>query len=247
MYGVHEATSYLASHISGCARNRFGLGLFDDDDSPSGRGGRDSKLAVAQDLFVHHFGSRIFTGNGVDTNRLLDKNATKFAAKWGNAVPQKLRVTLRPFSPRPQTHQQGAIDPQMSQRSVCSVVKSSSEPMLGRFVRSWIIRVHLCYLWRDNSVLLLWQSNNPCSSDRLCGSRQFVAYSNLKMSVEAGLMLTLGSWRAIVIIGKQKDHCPRRHFLSPACIDTAENSHLLRAQRPGRHLTGRGDPTPSRR
>ena len=110
--------------------------------SPSGRGGIE--LAVAQDLFVHHFGSRIFTGNGVDTNRLLDKNATKFAAKWGNAVPQKLRVTLRPFSPRPQTHQEGAIDPQMSQRSVCSVVKSSSEPMLGTFVRSWIIRVHLC-------------------------------------------------------------------------------------------------------
>jgi cellulose synthase/poly-beta-1,6-N-acetylglucosamine synthase-like glycosyltransferase len=73
-------------------------------------------MAVAQDLFVHHFGSRIFTGNGVDANRLLDKNTAKFAAKWGNAVPQKHRVTLRPFSPRPQTHQEGAIDPQMSQR-----------------------------------------------------------------------------------------------------------------------------------
>ncbi len=116
MYGVHEATDYLASHISGCARNRFGLGLFDDDDLAERARRARFELAVAQDLFVHHFGSRIFTGNGVDANRLLDKNAAKFAAKWGNAVPQKLRVTLRPFSPRPQTHQEGAIDPQMSQR-----------------------------------------------------------------------------------------------------------------------------------
>ena len=55
-------------------------------------------MAVAHDLFVHHFGSRTFAGNGIDANKLLDENAAKFAAKWGDSVPQGRRVALRAFS-----------------------------------------------------------------------------------------------------------------------------------------------------
>ena len=51
--------------------------------SPSGRGGRDFELAIARDLFVHHFGSRTFAGNGIDAEKLLNENAGRFAAKWG--------------------------------------------------------------------------------------------------------------------------------------------------------------------
>jgi GT2 family glycosyltransferase len=45
---------------------RFGLGFFDDDDlaERARRAGFD--LAAAEDLFVQHFGSRTFQGNGVD-------------------------------------------------------------------------------------------------------------------------------------------------------------------------------------
>ena len=82
---------------------RFGLGFFDDDDLAERARRAGFELAVARDLFAHHFGSRTFVGNGVDAERVLDENARRFAAKWGESVPQGRRVTLRPFAPGPQT------------------------------------------------------------------------------------------------------------------------------------------------
>ncbi len=74
---------------------RFGLGFFDDDDLAERARRAGFELAVAHDLFVHHFGSRTFVGNGVDAERVLDENAKRFAAKWGDSVPQGRRVALR--------------------------------------------------------------------------------------------------------------------------------------------------------
>jgi glycosyltransferase involved in cell wall biosynthesis len=74
---------------------RFGLGFFDDDDLAERARRAGFELAVAHDLFVHHFGSRTFVGNGVDAERLLDENAAKFVAKWGDAVRTGRRVALR--------------------------------------------------------------------------------------------------------------------------------------------------------
>ena len=62
---------------------RFGLGFFDDDDLAERARRAGFELAVAHDLFVHHFGSRTFAGNGVNAEKLLDENAGRFAAKWG--------------------------------------------------------------------------------------------------------------------------------------------------------------------
>ena len=62
---------------------RFGLGLFDDDDLAERARRAGFELAVAHDLFVHHFGSRTFQGNGIDIGKLLDENARRFAEKWG--------------------------------------------------------------------------------------------------------------------------------------------------------------------
>ena len=61
---------------------RFGLGFFDRTTSPNGRDRVGFELAVAHDLFVHHFGSRTFAGQEIDTERLLDENAGRFAEKW---------------------------------------------------------------------------------------------------------------------------------------------------------------------
>ncbi len=77
---------------------RFGLGFFDDDDLAERARRAGFELAVAQDLFVHHFGSRTFVGNGIDAAKLLDENAARFAVKWGDSVPRGVRVGLRAFS-----------------------------------------------------------------------------------------------------------------------------------------------------
>jgi len=50
---------------------QFGLGFFDDDDLAERARRAGFELAVAHDLFVHHFGSRTFQGECIDAERLL--------------------------------------------------------------------------------------------------------------------------------------------------------------------------------
>jgi predicted O-linked N-acetylglucosamine transferase (SPINDLY family)/GT2 family glycosyltransferase len=64
---------------------RFGVGFFDDD-ALSVRALRAGyKLLVAQDVFVHHFGSRTFAGLGIDCTTQLKENFERFRAKWGES------------------------------------------------------------------------------------------------------------------------------------------------------------------
>ncbi len=76
---------------------RFGVGLFDDDDLAERARRAGFELAVAHDLFVHHFGSRTFQGNGVDAKKLLGDNARRFADKWGLKAAGGKAVTLQPW------------------------------------------------------------------------------------------------------------------------------------------------------
>jgi glycosyltransferase involved in cell wall biosynthesis len=87
---------------------RFGLGLFDDDDLAVRARRAGFGLAVAHDLFIHHFGSRTFAGNGIDASRLLEENARRFAAKWGPDVPAGRRVALRPWDEQAHDASQGS-------------------------------------------------------------------------------------------------------------------------------------------
>ena len=80
---------------------RFGIGFFDDDDLAERARRAGFKLVVAHDLFIHHFGSRTFQGNGIDAEKLLDENARRFAAKWGLAAADRKPVALRPWSGLP--------------------------------------------------------------------------------------------------------------------------------------------------
>ena len=83
-----------------------GWGSCDDDLAERARRA-GFELAVAHDLFVHHYGSRTFQGNGIDTERLLQENGDKFAHKWGLPVVGQ-RVMLRPWA-------EGGNGPQMTQ------------------------------------------------------------------------------------------------------------------------------------
>jgi GT2 family glycosyltransferase len=61
---------------------QFGLGFFDEYDLCERARRAGFELAVAHDLFVHHFGSRTFAGNGIDAGKVLDENGRRFADKW---------------------------------------------------------------------------------------------------------------------------------------------------------------------
>ena len=82
---------------------RFGIGFFDDDDLAERARRAGFELAVAHDLFVHHFGSRTFAGNEIDAEKLLDENARRFAEKWGLSAINGRRVAIRPW-PGPAVH-----------------------------------------------------------------------------------------------------------------------------------------------
>jgi GT2 family glycosyltransferase/tetratricopeptide (TPR) repeat protein len=81
----------------GCFDERFGLGFFDDDDVCVRVRQAGFRLRVAQDVFVHHFGSRTFTALGVDHRQLLQENFERFRDKWGAA--ETVGYTLPPLLP----------------------------------------------------------------------------------------------------------------------------------------------------
>jgi O-antigen biosynthesis protein len=83
---------------------RFGIGFFDDDDLAERARRAGFELAVTHDLFVHHFGSRTFAGNGIDAGKVLNDNARRFADKWGLAGTNGKRVSLRPWTGPTQCH-----------------------------------------------------------------------------------------------------------------------------------------------
>src|SRR5271166_5979313 len=77
---------------------QFGLGFFDDDDLAERARRAGFELAVAHDLFVHHYGSRTLTGAGIDANKLLQENAARFAEKWGIGVGNGRAVPIEPWN-----------------------------------------------------------------------------------------------------------------------------------------------------
>ena len=76
---------------------RRGLGLFDDDDLVERARRAGFELAVAHDLFVHHFGSRTFAGARIDAEKLFSENSQRFAEKWGTPVGNGQAVALKPW------------------------------------------------------------------------------------------------------------------------------------------------------
>jgi hypothetical protein len=81
----------------------------------NGPAARDSSWPSPMILFVHHFGSRTFAGNGVNAEKLLDENAGRFAAKWGLPGTNGRRVALKPFSADPPKNGEEGSRPQSSQ------------------------------------------------------------------------------------------------------------------------------------
>jgi GT2 family glycosyltransferase len=82
----------------------YGIGNFEDDDMCLRLRSLGYETWVAQDVYVHHFGSRTFAQLGADVyNRSLHRNWALFKAKWGidPALPQgaPYQATLYGFDP----------------------------------------------------------------------------------------------------------------------------------------------------
>ena len=65
---------------------RFGVGCFEDDDFCRRALQAGYRAVIAEDAFVHHFGTRTFLGSGIDLNVLLRENEKKYAAKWADTA-----------------------------------------------------------------------------------------------------------------------------------------------------------------
>jgi GT2 family glycosyltransferase/Flp pilus assembly protein TadD len=68
--------------------HRYGLGNFEDDDFSLRAALAGFESRVADDCFVHHFGSRTFVGEKIDYRKSLLRNWSLFKEKWG--LPQEL-------------------------------------------------------------------------------------------------------------------------------------------------------------
>ncbi len=82
----------VLERIGGKLDERFGLGFFEDDDLSFHARQAGFKLWAAQDVYIHHFGSRTFTGLGIDTERQLLDNFQIFRAKWGDEAAANYRM-----------------------------------------------------------------------------------------------------------------------------------------------------------
>jgi GT2 family glycosyltransferase/tetratricopeptide (TPR) repeat protein len=118
---------------------RFGLGFFDDDDLCVRARGAGFDLLVAQDVFVHHFGSRTFTTLGIDCQAQLQSNFQRFQAKWGAEHSAGYRLPGAVGDPEP-----GA--PSQETASSLEFTVAVREPLRGA--------VSLCMIVKDEETHL---------------------------------------------------------------------------------------------
>ena len=70
----------------------YGLGFFEDDDLCVRVRDKGYRLLVAQDTYIHHFGSRTFQALGLDCQQMLRANLDRFKAKWGPKAAADYRL-----------------------------------------------------------------------------------------------------------------------------------------------------------
>ncbi len=71
---------------------RFGIGMFEDDDYCRRAESAGYKVVIADDVFVHHELSASLNAMGLERRqRLFDKNKALYEEKWGAWIPHKYR------------------------------------------------------------------------------------------------------------------------------------------------------------
>lgn len=76
---------------------RFGIGNFEDDDYCLRAMAAGFKVRVANDVFVHHYGSKSFSQLKVDYRTVLERNWFKFKEKWGLDQERPIELGYHPM------------------------------------------------------------------------------------------------------------------------------------------------------
>ncbi len=66
----------------GLLDEQFEVGMFEDTDLCRRSRKAGYRLVVVEDVFVHHFGSQTFRGEGLDMDAIYDKNQRRYCEKW---------------------------------------------------------------------------------------------------------------------------------------------------------------------
>uniref|UniRef100_A0A6M3M278 Putative glycosyltransferase n=1 Tax=viral metagenome TaxID=1070528 RepID=A0A6M3M278_9ZZZZ len=69
---------------------QFGMGNFEDDDFCLRAVEAGFQLRIAQDIYVHHYGSMTHHAMDVEYDKLLKENMVKFTKKWGKKLEEGL-------------------------------------------------------------------------------------------------------------------------------------------------------------
>ncbi|MBV9085419.1 MAG: glycosyltransferase [Acidobacteriaceae bacterium] len=85
----------------GLLDERFGIGMFEDDDYAMRIRQRGYRVICAEDVFIHHWGSASFSRLNEDLYRkLFEENRRKFEEKWAISwQPHRARATHDPVAP----------------------------------------------------------------------------------------------------------------------------------------------------
>lgn len=75
---------------------RFEIGNFEDNDISLRASVAGYRLGVAEGVFIHHYGSRTFVGEGFDYAELLRANHERFLAKWRGVADAPVPVAGAP-------------------------------------------------------------------------------------------------------------------------------------------------------
>ncbi|MBT7192175.1 MAG: glycosyltransferase [Anaerolineae bacterium] len=77
----------------GLLDERFGLGMFEDDDYTVRARQLGGRIICAEDVFVHHWGGSFFNQmDSLEFDQLFDENRKKFEEKWGQKwIPHNYR------------------------------------------------------------------------------------------------------------------------------------------------------------
>jgi GT2 family glycosyltransferase/2-polyprenyl-3-methyl-5-hydroxy-6-metoxy-1,4-benzoquinol methylase/tetratricopeptide (TPR) repeat protein len=128
----------------GLLDEQFGIGNFEDDDYCRRAIQAGFKAVIAQDAFIHHFGSRTFRASDIDYAALLKENKQRFDEKW-----RVLGIGIAAARP-----QRSLLPGNSADSGDPSQLTIRVGPSGGLLLGKQMVRLSLCMIVRDNEAII---------------------------------------------------------------------------------------------